>query len=114
MLRLTQEMARAAKEYDEARKTLADHHSDMEGEEATLLKGMERLAPVVDAYLADPQTPSPSVARQLLRYQNMADQLYKVRQAKRLAYPATLPPGEARLGGAIGDPACNLPPAEKF
>lgn len=111
--RLGQEMAKCAAQYDTARADLAKHHGKMQTQEAALLKQVAALQPQVDG-LMDGTGPglTKAVAQACLRYMDLLAQVQKVRQGTRLAYGATVPPGEQRLGGAMGDPLPNMAPAD--
>jgi hypothetical protein len=112
-LRLGQEMARCARDYDDARTHLKSHHAKMSTQEAALVKQIAALQPSVDGLL-DGTGPglTKAVAKDCLTYLELNAKLHTTRQGKRLAYGATVPAGAQRLGGAIGDPSPGSVPGD--
>lgn len=108
--RLTQEMARCHAQYDQARSDLASHSEKMEGEEKGLLAKAKALEPKVDAVLHGESGLDQAAARALMEYLQVLARLTKVRQAKRLAHGATVPPGEQALGKPLGRPPLQAQP----
>lgn len=100
--RLLQERARAADAYEGARGELAKQHATMTAEEARLVRERDRLAKVVSPFARGERTPDRAGARACLRYLQVCRRLGKVRAARRMAYGATLPPGEQEVGGPLG------------
>ena len=103
--RLGQEMGKCAAQYDQARADLKAHHGKCQAQEAALLKQIDALRPSVEG-LTEGTGPglTKAVAKDCLKYMELLAQVQRVRQGARLAYGATVAPGEQRLGGAIGDP----------
>lgn len=111
--RLGQEMARCARDYDDARTHLSQHHAKMSTQEAALVKQIAALQPQVDGLL-DGTGPglTKAIAQACLKYLDLNAKLHTTRQGKRLAYGATVPAGAQRLGGAMGDPSPDSVPSD--
>ena len=112
-LRLGQEMARCARDYDDARQHLVDHHAKMTSKALNLTAEIDSLRPSVDAFLDnDGGCLTRDTAKTCIKYLELNAQLHKTRQGQRLAYGATVDAGKQRLGGAIGDPDPNSTPSD--
>lgn len=103
-LRISQEQARCCKDYDEGREKLQKLYRQLRLKkldlEADAAKMRERIEPV----LHDGATPPSGFDRLAEAYLGNQAELYKVRLAMRLAYPAVADPGESPVGRPLGTP----------
>ena len=102
--RITQEMGRCAEQYDDARKDLAEQHGKMGDEEKRILADLAKIKPHVDGVMDGGHGLTRGKARACIDYLRLLQRLKRVRQAQRLAYGATVKPGEVKLGSAMGVP----------
>jgi uncharacterized membrane-anchored protein YhcB (DUF1043 family) len=117
--RVDQELARSASEYDEARKATAKHH----GTADALVKELEvKLKPLQERLLAVMEGKAqagPDYEQMVEDYQNLTRELSQARQARRMTFGSTQPPGEVPTGKPLGAVSAvetdsdDLPPASR-
>ena len=103
--RVDQELARTAVEYDDARKATAKHH----GTADSLVRELEaKLKPLHEKLLAIMEgraQAGPNYDSQVEEYQRLLQELQQARQARRMCFGSTLPPGEVPTGKPLGTPS---------
>lgn len=103
--RLQYEMARACGKYDDARQHLSDHFSDMDAESTELEGKKEQLHDEIQEWFTNSDgNLDRKMARKMVEYLQACHLSHRTGMARRIAYPATQPPGEptAPLGGLVG------------
>lgn len=95
--------AGAACDYDEAREGLAGQHAAADETVQTLQARIASLSPRIDAFLNGKQRAlTPGLARAALQYLEACAALHDALSARRLAFGATLPPGQQQPGTGVG------------